>query len=313
MNFLQYLQTTKENKPGTSLLILFAILLISLVLAQIVAGGLMILMSGIELSNIGNLIDVLMNSKNGWWAMMLSQGVASIFTFIVPGLLFWYAVEKKQFSDLSFRALPSLQVFGLVILIQLFFSPFSGWVQSLNEKMQLPASLEWLELIMKSMENSAKTLTDFLTKFDSPLELFVALIVIAIIAGIGEELIFRGLIQRKLLLGIKNYHLAIWISAIIFSGIHMQFYGFFPRMFLGALFGYLYYWSGNIWVPIFAHIFNNGLAVVLMHMVNQKKISPEIEKLDSIPLPYVLASLLAFIGLMFVFQKSNISNIKDQV
>lgn len=313
MNFLQYLQTTKENKPGTSLLILFAILLISLVLAQIVAGGLMILMSGIELRNIGNLIDVLMNSKNGWWAMMLSQGVASIFTFIVPGLLFWYAVEKKQFNDLSFRALPSLQIFGLVILIQLTFSPFSGWVQSLNEKMQLPASLEWLELIMKSMENSAKTLTDFLTKFDSTLELFVALIVIAIIAGIGEELIFRGLIQRKLLLGIKNYHLAIWISAIIFSGIHMQFYGFFPRMFLGALFGYLYYWSGNIWVPIFAHIFNNGLAVVLLHMVNQKKISPEIEKLDSIPLPYVLASLLAFIGLMFVFQKSNISKIKDQV
>ena len=313
MDFLQYLQTTKENKPGTSLLILFAILLISLVLAQIVAGGLMILMSGIELSNIGNLIEVLMNSKNGWWTMMLSQGVASIFTFIVPGLLFWYAVEKKQFSDLSFRALPSVQIFGFVILIQLFFSPFSGWVQSLNEKMQLPASLEWLELIMKSMEDSAKTLTDFLTKFDSPIQLFVALIVIAIIAGIGEELIFRGLIQRKLLLGIKNYHLAIWISAIIFSGIHMQFYGFFPRMFLGALFGYLYYWSGNIWVPIFAHIFNNGLAVVLMHMVNQKKISPEIEKLDSIPLPYVLASLLAFIGLMFIFQKSNISKIKSQV
>jgi membrane protease YdiL (CAAX protease family) len=303
MDFLQYLQTTKENKPGTSLLILFAILLISLVLAQIVAGGLMILMSGIELSNIGNLIEVLMNSKNGWWAMMLSQGVASIFTFIVPGLLFWYAVEKKQFSDLSFRALPSLQIFGLVILIQLSFSPFSGWVQSLNEKMQLPASLEWLESIMKSMEDSAKTLTDFLTKFDSPLELFVALIVIAIIAGIGEELIFRGLIQRKLLLGIKNYHLAIWISAIIFSCIHMQFYGFFPRMFLGALFGYLYYWSGNIWVPIFAHIFNNGLAVVLMHMVNQKKISPEIEKLDTIPMPYVTVSVLLFGGLMYLFKK----------
>jgi len=303
MDFLQYLQTTKENKPGTSLLILFAILLISLVLAQIVAGGLMILMSGIELRNIGNLIDVLMNSKNGWWAMMLSQGVASIFTFIVPGLLFWYAVEKKQFNDLSFRALPSLQIFGLVILIQLSFSPFSGWVQSLNEKMQLPASLEWLESIMKSMEDSAKTLTDFLTKFDSPFELFVALIVIAIIAGIGEELIFRGLIQRKLLLGIKNYHLAIWISAIIFSGIHMQFYGFFPRMFLGALFGYLYYWSGNIWVPIFAHIFNNGLAVVLMHMVNQKKISPEIEKLDTIPMPYVTVSVLLFGGLMYLFKK----------
>lgn len=75
MDFLQYLKTAKENKPGTSLLILFVILLISLVLAQIVAAGLMVLMSGIKLSNIGNLMEVLMSSSNGWWAMMLSQGV----------------------------------------------------------------------------------------------------------------------------------------------------------------------------------------------------------------------------------------------
>ncbi|HLO45914.1 MAG TPA: CPBP family intramembrane glutamic endopeptidase [Leadbetterella sp.] len=303
MDFLQYLQTTKENKPFTSLLILFAILLTSLALAQIVAGGLMILMSGIELSNIGNIIEVLTSSKNGWWTMMTSQGVASIFTFILPGLLFWYVIEKKQFSDLNFKNLPTLSVFGLVILIQMCFSPFSGYIQSLNEKMQLPASLEWLELLMKNMEESARTLTDFLTKFDSPVQLIVALIVIAVIAGIGEELIFRGLIQRKLMLGFNNYHLAIWVSAILFSGIHMQFYGFFPRMFLGALFGYLYYWSGNIWIPIFAHIFNNALAVLLMDMVNHKKISPEIEKLDTVPLPYVALSVLLFGGLMYFFKK----------
>jgi uncharacterized protein len=309
MDFLQYLRTTKENKPLTSLLILFAILLTALALAQIVAGGLMILMSGIELSNIGNIIEVLINSKNGWWTMMLSQGVASIFTFILPGLLFWYAIEKKQFSDLSFKNLPALQIFGMVILIQLCFSPFSGYIQSLNEKMQMPASLEWLEMLMKSMEESAKTLTDFLTKFDSPIQLIVALIVIAVIAGIGEELIFRGLIQRKLMLAFNNYHLAIWVSAIIFSGIHMQFYGFFPRMFLGALFGYLYYWSGNIWVPIFAHIFNNGLAVILMDLVNHKKISPEIEKLDTVPLPYVGISVLVFGGLLYLFKKQTSTSI----
>ena len=308
MDFLEYLKTTKENKPFTSLLILFAILLTCLALAQIVAGGLMILMSGVALNNVGNIIEVIINSKNGWWTMMISQGVASTFTFIVPALLFWYAIEKRQFRDLSFKNLPSLQIFGLVILIQLFFSPFSGYIQSLNEKMQLPSSLKWLELVMKNMEDSAKTLTDFLTKFDSPLELIVAIIVIGIIAGIGEELIFRGLIQRKLLLGLKNYHLAIWLTAIIFSGIHMQFYGFFPRMFLGALLGYFYYWSGNIWVPIFAHIFNNTLAVVLMHMVNQKKISPEIEKLDTIPLPYVLVSLV-FFGVLLYFFKTKQSDI----
>jgi membrane protease YdiL (CAAX protease family) len=303
MNFLRHLKISNESKPLTSLLILAAILLCSIVLAQIVGAGLMIIMAGINLDNIGNMMEILMESKRGWWTMMVAQGISSVISFIVPGLLFWYAVEKKTFADLSFRKLPPYYIFGLVVVIQLLFSPFSGFLQSINEKVTLPSALKGLEEIMKSLEESAKVLTGFLTKFDTHLEFFSALLVIAVTAGIGEELIFRGLIQRKLLLITNNPHAAIWIAAAIFSAIHFQFYGFLPRLVLGALMGYLYYYSGNIWIPIFAHIFNNGLAVILMHLVNQKKISPEIEKLDTVPMPYVIISSVLCAGLLYIFKK----------
>lgn len=312
MDFLEHIDISKENKPTPSLLIIIGILCLSFVLANILGAGVMLIVADLDMKDALNLNAAIQSSKNGWWAMMLAQGVSSLFVFIFPGLLYWYALEKKRFQDFSIKKLPQASIFGLVVLIQLAFSPFSGYVQSLNENMKLPGFLKKIEDFMKSMEENMATLTEFLTKFDSPAQLITAIIVIAILAGVGEELIFRGLIQRKLLISLKNHHLAIWISAAIFSFIHFQFYGFFPRMFLGAMFGYLYFWSGNIWIPIFAHIFNNGLAVIVMHLVNQKKISPEMEKLDTIPVPYVLASLLIFGSLMFVFQKNNISKNTDE-
>lgn len=303
MNFLQFLKKQGETNPLHSILILTAILLCSLVLAQIVGGGIMLLMADIKLSELPKMLDIMLKSEKGWWAMMVGQGVSSAFTFIVPGLLFWYAVEKKTFSDFSFKPFPIIYTFGLITLIHLSFSPFSGYLQSLNEEMKLPEALKSLEEFMKGMEENGKVLTEYLTTFNSTAQFIIALIVIAIIAGIGEELIFRGLLQRKLLLLTQNPHVAIWLAAAIFSAIHFQFYGFLPRLALGALFGYLYYWSGNIWVPIFGHILNNGLAVIIMHLVHLKKVSPEIEKLDTVPMPYLILSTILCMGLLYFFKK----------
>jgi membrane protease YdiL (CAAX protease family) len=130
----------------------------------------------------------------------------------------------------------------------------------------------------------------------------LAFCVIAVIAGIGEELIFRGLIMRKLLLGTGNPHIAIWISAFIFAAIHFQFYGILPRMMLGVLFGYFYLWTGNIRVPIFAHIFNNGFAITIMYLHNIGIVKTDLESMDDVPLSIVGFSLIATIGLMFLLK-----------
>ena len=91
----------------------------------------------------------------------------------------------------------------------------------------------------------------------------INLFIMAILPAIGEEMLFRGIIQRYFINIIKNYHIAVWITAVIFSLFHLQFYGFIPRLVLGALLGYMMVWSGNLWVPITAHFFNNAFGVTV--------------------------------------------------
>jgi membrane protease YdiL (CAAX protease family) len=108
-------------------------------------------------------------------------------------------------------------------------------------------------------------LTTYLTNFENIVEFLAAIVILAVVPAIGEELLFRGILQNKITLLTKNYHVAIWVSAIIFSAIHFQFYGFVPRVLLGALFGYLYVWSGNLGVAILAHFINNGFTLFLIY------------------------------------------------
>ncbi|HPH46026.1 MAG TPA: CPBP family intramembrane metalloprotease, partial [Chryseolinea sp.] len=134
-------------------------------------------------------------------------------------------------------------------------------------------------------------------------QIVVAFIVIAILPAIGEELVFRGIIQKELFRGTKNSHLSIWIAAAIFSAIHLQFYGFVPRMLLGVLFGYLYHWSGNLTLSMLAHFVNNGFTVVALYLHQQKIIDIDIENTESVPWQGVLFSAIFTAVLLYTFRK----------
>lgn len=304
MQFNSVLSKLNSDKPAlSSILIIVGVVLLCMVLGNIAAAAVMITVGGIGLDNISHINSALMASDSGWWALMLGQGVAAIITFIFSGVFYWKVVEKKSLSELNLKAISSPAIFLLVIITQLCFLPFNGWLQEINEGMVLPEALSGLESFFKSMEDSLAEVTEFLTTFDSFIKMLVGFIVIAVVAGIGEELIFRGLIQRKLYKGLKNPHVAIWAAAFIFSAIHMQFYGFLPRLMLGALFGYFYFWTGNIWVPIIAHIFNNGFAVVMFYLSHTGVISTDLEELETFPMPVVIASLVLTGGLIWFFRK----------
>jgi uncharacterized protein len=105
---------------------------------------------------------------------------------------------------------------------------------------------------------------------NSPLQMIVVVFLVAVIPGIGEEMLFRGTVQQQFARIIKNPHIAIWLSAAFFSAIHFQFEGFLARMILGALLGYLFYWSNNLWIPIIVHFLNNGLQVIGMFVMKIK-------------------------------------------
>lgn len=314
MDFARFVKNSQEREPLSSLLILFGFICIGFVLASVVQAGL--LMTALmkdsggspDIEELTRGMSSLMDSHSGWWTLVIMQGLSSVILFIMTALAYWYWVERKNAGDFNSRPAPVPVVFLFVFVLQVAFLPFNSYLASINENIHLPAGLSGLESILKEMERSAAEITEFLAKSDTLPQLLMNILVIGVIAGIGEELIFRGIVLRKLLKGLNNEHLAVWLSAVIFSAIHFQFYGFLPRVMLGALFGYLYVWTGNIRIPIAAHIFNNTLAVILFHLIHKGVVSPELEKMDSIPLPWVVTSTLVFIALFYTFyQRQKIS------
>ncbi|MBA4057451.1 MAG: hypothetical protein C0490_22240 [Marivirga sp.] len=136
---------------------------------------------------------------------------------------------------------------------------------------------------------------------NSPAEFFATLVAMALLPAIGEELVFRGMIQQELWRGGGNIHIAIWSSALIFSIVHLQFYGFLPRLLLGALFGYLYYWSGNLLIPVISHFFNNAFIILMGYLHNIELTDFKITDGRAAPWHFVTACLiLSFILLVYL-------------
>lgn len=196
--------------------------------------------------------------------MRIIQLISAIGTFLLPALILAWLCSNQPKKYLSIGKIPTIEVFLLTFLSVLLLNPaisLTGW---LNQQMELPTFMSGIENWMRAQEGEAEKLTRLLLSEKGISALIANLLVVALAAGITEEFLFRGALQRILGKWSPNHHLVIWISASIFSAFHMQFYGFLPRMLLGAYFGYLLYWSRNIWIPVFAHFTNNALAIICM-------------------------------------------------
>jgi membrane protease YdiL (CAAX protease family) len=194
------------------------------------------------------------------------QVIQSFGLFIIPALLAGYFFERSSGRYLRLNNPSRLPIYMVTLVLMFVSLPFINWMVSVNEAMNLPGFLHGLEEWMKTTEEQAAKLTDAFLNMPSFGSLAFNLVMIAMLPAIGEEFLFRGLIQRLLRDWLGNVHVAIFIAAILFSALHMQFYGFLPRMMLGVMFGYLFYWSGSLWVPVFGHFINNGSAVIFAYL-----------------------------------------------
>jgi hypothetical protein len=157
---------------------------------------------------------------------------------------------------------PRAQTLLLAIATMIVSIPAMNMLISLNNSITFPESLKALEIAMRHAEDAAAQSVDTLIGGNSVPSMIVSVLIVGVLAGFSEELFFRGAFQRLLTTGNVNKHLAIWLVAFCFSAMHMQFFGFFPRMLLGAFFGYLLYWSGSLWLPIFMHALNNSMYII---------------------------------------------------
>ena len=231
----------------------------------------------------------------------------SIGMFIVPALVLALFFGGSIGRYLYLNKKPAFILSLLAILIVFSASPLINVLGVWNAGMSLPSWMSGIEEWMRQSEESAAKLTELFVYTDNISGLLFNLFMIALIPAIGEEFLFRGVIQRVIGDLSKNNHVAIWVTAILFSALHMQFYGFLPRALLGAMFGYLLIWSGNLWLPVIAHFINNGVAVVAYYLYKKGSINidPDAIGTNSEHGIAAILSLSVVLSLFFAFYYLN--------
>lgn len=225
-------------------------------------------------------------------SMKVLQMLQTIATFLFPSFCCAYLWSNNPFKWLKLDVTPTWKMTLLAIILIIVLLPGINLLSYLNQQIALPTFLSQLESLMQQQEEAATELTEQFIKADSVGVLFYNLFLMAFLPAISEEVCFRGILLRlftpdKYLSNSKfsqntskanssTPHIAIWVCAILFSAIHFQFYGFIPRMLLGALFGYLVVWSGSLWLPVIAHFTNNAIAVLSYNWFYMQTKDPDI-------------------------------------
>lgn len=246
-----------RSKMGLRLIVLIATVIVALFLSSLLLNLFLLLSRGLSFGRLGSELGAQMSNPS---FLLLMQGLQTLLVFILPPFLlsYWYGEKNSRFLKLV-KAKPVdvlLAMFSILAAV-----PLVNFLVSWNQDIQFPSFLEGVEKWMRVAEDNAQRVTELMLQGESWSDLLWQLLVVAVMAGFGEELLFRGTLQ-SIISSKGRIQLAIWITAFVFSLIHMQFYGFIPRLLLGAWFGYLLLWSGSIWVPVAAHFANNAISVV---------------------------------------------------
>ncbi|MBD1433296.1 CPBP family intramembrane metalloprotease [Sphingobacterium sp. DN00404] len=227
-------------------------------------------------------------------------GLSSAGTFLLPAYI--YQCRNEHAVILPKENISDWKPYLLGILFLFAFSPCMSLISDWNMQMKLPEAWQRIEQWMRETEDEAAVLMGGLLMTNDWDRLVLNIIVLAILPGIGEELFFRGALQQIGTRIFKNEYVAIWIVAVIFSTIHVQFYGFFPRFLLGVFFGYLVVWTRNIWTAVVAHFVNNSMVVILgFYYATQGKSYAELMESDSYSIIVYLGSLVSSIIIAFIF------------
>jgi len=239
--------------------------------------------------------------------MRYLQTLQSISLFIIPAFFAAYLFSGKATVYLGLRETTSVKRFGTALLLMLAAIPFINLLASLNEMIVFPKSLSVLEQRLKDFEETAQQAIKLFMNVDSIGGMFFNIFMIALLPAFGEELIFRGVLQKIFTRWTGNIHAAIIISGFLFSMMHLQFYGFFPRWLLGVMFGYLFVWSGTIWLPIFAHFVNNAVAVSFSYMIHKGIIPDQVEEFGASfsEMPVTIAATAIAVWLLWRIYSSN--------
>ena len=290
----------KHTSYGFQFFLFLGLLLFGLLFGMLLALIILHFAYGMELGATANFL----NDSENLAPARIMQMVSQVGLFLFPPLMLAWAVSEKTMRFLGVAPSRNPKILLPAVLLMFASLPLVHGLSELNHAIQLPAALSGLEEWMKLKETQAEEMTKFFLSVDSLAGLGINLVMIALLPAIGEELVFRSVLQPYMMVFVRNKHLALVLTALIFSFIHFQFYGLIPRFALGLFLGYFYYWSGSIFVSMLMHFVNNGAAVLGFYLYHNGYTNTSMEDMGSTTsLGYVALSIIIVTGLMWMGYK----------
>ncbi|MDB5010623.1 MAG: hypothetical protein JWQ06_1412 [Mucilaginibacter sp.] len=282
--------------PGLQLLTFVGIFLIILAIGNVIGAAIVTGLYG--LNTVMAIMQLNLKAPHAVTGLWILQ-IAGTTTPILAASVFFAVVIIKEPANYIKPGIKFNWVLMLLVFAIMFISsPLIELLSNLNQKMVLPSFLKW----MRDSEDKAQQLTTAMLQMKTIWDMLFNLLLIGLLTAIAEEFMFRGVIQTIFARWTKNHHAAIWITAILFSAFHMEFFGFLPRMMLGVLFGYFVVWSGSIWTAVWAHFINNGTAVVATYLFQHKKIGFNPDNQHVFNYMGYLFSVVIVIFLLYVYR-----------
>lgn len=285
----------KTRHPFIQLLMLFGVLGVGMVVSSALMLMLVEPLTGVNVFSMEKTAIETPAQINAWRIMFALNSVG---IFMIPSILFALLYDRPALGQIGFRSstVRNLLVGAALLTISLpFINTLSVW----NKAIHLPASMKALEDSFRNMSKEYEAQISKIINMPDALSLFLNIIVMALLPAIAEEFFFRGCMQQIFQQWFKNYFVAALVTATIFSIAHFDFYGFFPRVALGFLLGWLFAQTGSLWPGIIAHFVNNGMAIVFSYVSQHAHLKKDYGNGDlDIPVWTGIVSLLAVIYLV---------------
>ena len=284
------LPVIKNASQGTKLLTFTLLLIFGLIFSNVL-GVLVVIMNGYDITNVKNL--------------QIMQILSQVVGIMMPAVVYAILVKEKPLNYLGFNKIQAWSLLGIVAIFAVV--PFLSMVTEWNNGIVFPESMRAIE---ERLRTSQEKQEEIIKMFISQGSLFSSLLIVAVLAAVCEELLFRSVIQNALIKLCKNAHVAIIVTAIIFSAFHMDFFGFFPRAILGVMLGYMFWMSGSIIPSMLMHFFNNSTIVVLYYLNTRGFIDIDIDNFGNTSSVFVIILSLVVTVAIFVIC-NRLKNRKD--
>ena len=277
-----------QMSPGLKMALFIGLSGISLILGGMISFSIAALLLDVRFNE---LQTVLLQPQNASIALF-ANALASFIAFGLPGIAVAFFSKDKIGAVLGFKTIHNFKQIGLVILISITGLFLSGALGDLTEKIPIPINLKnWAT----QMEDQYKKALFAMTQMKSVLDLIYAILAVAVVPAVVEELFFRASLQKIIMDWTGKPYIAIVVTAVIFSAFHFSYFGFLSRMSLGIILGIIYFYTKTIWMPMLMHFINNGIGITILYFVrnNPKKMDAVID--GNLPYYWVVVALFVII------------------